>query len=486
MYRIAVSLFLIQAGFHAFTASMPLALARGGIPDPEIGLIVGLAALVQIPAAFAAGALVDRFGGLRLMVVGGLAYIAACLVLLSPGVEPGGPNLPFAIARLLQGVGIGTALPAGLSVVPRLVPAVRRGVALAVAGASHNLTLVVLPPASLVVLNLAGLDGVAAAVLVLVGLGLAIVLVRPPEPVALVRDSGSASPVGLPELASPVRPSELASLVPRSESASLVPRPDSVAPVRPLDSVARGQHSRSAAQVRGSEPVASLGPSEPAAPVRAAESVAPVRLPESASSGASATLAPARRHLGIAYRSSWTAPLAIVLLFVAHWGVVTAYLPQRAEGAGANIGLFFAADGVSVLLMRVPAGWLSDRFSGLPLVLAGIATTAAGVALLLVPPVTPLLVVAGLATGVGAALIVTPLLLELTRRSRDADRGSAFALFSAGFAAAIALGSIGAAPLVAVAGFEVAIGVAMVGLALAAGVALGDGGLRVARRTGRG
>ncbi|MER3418394.1 MAG: hypothetical protein C4343_04685, partial [Chloroflexota bacterium] len=70
-----------------------------------------------------------------------------------------------------------------------------------------------------------------------------------------------------------------------------------------------------------------------------------------------APLPPAARFVGIAYRTSWAAPLAIVVLFVAHWGVVTAYLPQRAEEAGANIGLFFAADGVSVLLMRVPAGW---------------------------------------------------------------------------------------------------------------------------------
>ncbi len=396
MYRIALSLFLVQAGFHAFTASLPLALARGGKPDPEIGLIVGTAALVQIPAAFAAGALVDRFGGLRLMVVGGIAYLAACAVLLLPGVEATGPNLPFLVARLLQGIGIGTALPAGLAVVPDLVPAARRGFALALAGASHNLTLVVLPPASLLVLDLAGLDGVAMVVLGLVLLGLLLVVVTPPRPLGH-----------------------------RSEA------------------------------------------------------------PASASGGGPTGLPSARRWLGIAYRSAWTAPLAVVLLFVAHWGVVTAYLPQRAEAAGANIGLFFAADGIAVLLMRVPSGWLADRFAALPLVLAGLAITAAGVALLLLPPATPLLVVAGVATGVGAAPIVTPLLLELTRRSTDADRGSAFALFSAGFAAAIALGSIGAAPVVAAAGFEVAIGVAMGGLLLAAGVALLDPGLRVGRR-GRG
>lgn len=410
VYRIALSLFLIQAGFHGFTASLPLALAEGGKPDPEIGLIVGIAALVQIPAAFAAGALVDRFGGIRLMVVGAGAYIAACLVLLLPGVEAGGPNLPFLVARLLQGIGIGTALPAGLSVVPRLVPTVRRGLALAVAGASHNLTLVVLPPASLVVLDLAGLDGVALSVLVLVGLGLVVALIDPSR-----RRRPSVASIGRP--AAP-DPTALA-----LGGADGPPRP------------ASGRVERR-----------SLGP-------------------------------PAR-FLGLAYRRSWTAPLAILIFFVAHWGVVTAYLPQRAAAAEANIGLFFAADGIWVLLMRVPSGWLADRLPALPLVLAGLAVTAGGVGLLLAPPTTLLLVVAGTATGIGAALIVTPLLLELTRRSTDADRGSAFALFSAGFAAAIALGSIGAAPIVAAAGFEVAVVVAMIGLLLSAVAAVVDAGLR--------
>ena len=41
--------------------------------------------------------------------------------------------------------------------------------------------------------------------------------------------------------------------------------------------------------------------------------------------------------------------------------MIIAYLPQRAEAAGADIGLFFVADGVAILLSRVPAGWLADR-----------------------------------------------------------------------------------------------------------------------------
>jgi len=93
--RLAVALFAVQAGFHAFTASLPIALAQAGVPDPQIGLIVGTAALVQIPAAFVAGVAVDRVGGLRSFTAGGLAYLVGCAILLLPGVEPGGPSAPL-------------------------------------------------------------------------------------------------------------------------------------------------------------------------------------------------------------------------------------------------------------------------------------------------------------------------------------------------------------------------------------------------------
>ena len=121
MLRLAFAVFAVQAGFHAFTASLPVALARAGVPDPQIGLIVGTAALVQIPAAFVTGVVVDRVGGVRAFTAGGLAYIVGCVILLLPGVEPGGPVGPFLVARVFQGIGIAAILPAALSLVPRLV-----------------------------------------------------------------------------------------------------------------------------------------------------------------------------------------------------------------------------------------------------------------------------------------------------------------------------------------------------------------------------
>jgi predicted MFS family arabinose efflux permease len=105
--------------------------------------------------------------------------------------------------------------------------------------------------------------------------------------------------------------------------------------------------------------------------------------------------------------------------------------------------------------------------------------------LLALPATTFLLVVAGLLSGAGAGLVMTPMLVELSRRSGDADRGSAFSLFSAALAVALVLGSIGGAPLVAFFGFEVAMLATLGGIVGAVILTAGDAGLR-ARPLGAG
>lgn len=372
-----MALFLVQAGFHGFTATLPLALAGAGRSDAEIGALVGISALVQIGGALAGGALTDRFGGIRLFVLGGICYLIACGLLYLAGTAESGTAMLIA-ARVLQGAGFGFAVPSALSVVPGLVPVERRGVAIATAGSAHNLTLVAIPPVSIVVFYQFGLTGVTVFVSLLVMAGLALALARPFR------------------------------VVSTAESA----------------------------------------------------------------------LGAAKRRFGFAYRHSWRGPLAITIFFVIHWGVLIAYLPQRAEAAGANIGLFFAADGLFVLLTRIPAGWLADHMRPVVVVVAGIAMTAVAVAMLLTPLTTPMLILAGILTGTGAALIVQPLMLALTERSSDADRGSAFALFSATFSAGIAIGTIGTAPLVETVGFATLLAAAFGALVVSAIVAFADSGLR--------
>ena len=384
MFRLALALFAVQAGFHGFTASLPVALARAGVPDPQIGLIVGTAAVVQIPAAFVTGVIVDRAGGLKAFMAGGLAYLIGCAILLLPGVDPGGSALPFLVARVFQGIGIAATLPAALSLVPRLVASTRRGFGLAFVGSAHNLTLVVIPPLSLAVLSATSLDGVALMSLGLVIAGLLIV---------------------------------------------------GIVPFR--------FHS-------GTDPVGSAG--------------GPVGV--------------AGRRFGFAFRRAWAPLIAIDLLYITHWGVVVAFLPQRAEAAGASIGLFFVADGIAILLGRVPSGWLADRVRPVLLILSGLVATGLAIILLTQPPSTPLLIVAGALTGAGGALVITPLLVEMSRRSADADRGSAFALFSAANASALAVGSIAGAAIVATLGFEVAMLATLGATFAAAGLTVLDHGLK--------
>jgi MFS family permease len=373
--RLAVALFAAQAGFHGFTASLPVALARAGFGDAEIGLVVGTAALIQVPAALLAGIAIDRFGGFRLFFAGAAAYVLGAVTILATGVEQGMPIAPLLGARLFHGVGIAIVIPSALSLVPSLLPAARHGFGLGFMGSAHNLTMGVLPPVSLVILSAWSMRGVAVFVLGAVAVGLA--------------------------LAFGIR----SSVVHDAEQAR--------------------------AAVRD-------------------------------------------RRFGMVYRGDWTLPLVLSVLFAAHWGVVVAYLPQRAEAVGADIGLFFAADALAIFASRVPTGWLADRVPTRRLLLAGVAITVASLSLLLLPPTTLLLVLAGIGTGAGGGLVVSPLLLEFARRSGPADRGSAFALFSVAFAAALTLGSIGGAPVVTAAGFEPALGLGMVAIVLAGAIALVD------------
>jgi MFS family permease len=388
LIQLALAMFAVQAGFHGFTAALPLALARSGVPDPQIGLVMGAAALVQVPAAFLAGSLVDRFGGARLFVVSAVAYLLACAI-LAVAPDPTTNLLPYLAARAIQGVGIAASIPAALSLIPALVPVARRGFGLALAGSAQNLTLVVLPPLSLVILG--GRHDVtdvsiAAGAIVVIGALLAVA----PAAVARRRQAAEAARHGV-----------------------------------------------------------AVGPA----------------------------------RLRFSFRRAWALPLLLILTYVTHWGTITAYLPARAEAAHADIGLFFAADGIAILLLRIPTGWMADRIRGRWLVLTGLALSFVSVAVLLLPPTTPMLILSGILGGTGGGLVITPILVELSRRSDDRDRGTAFSLFSGALAGAIALGSVGAAPLIGIAGFEVTIVAGLMAIAIAAGVAIADSGLSVDPRS---
>jgi MFS family permease len=397
MLALVVAFFAVQAGYHGFTASLPVALVKAGLPAAEIGLIVGVASVVQVPAAFFAGGLIDRFGGPRVLLFGALAYLAGAVLLALPIVQPGagGSVAIFVAARVLQGIGVSTTTPAAFAIVPGLVDRTRVGVGLAKAGAAQNVTMAILPPVSLFVLDLSDLHAVAALIAVVVAIG-ALLVVR-------------------------------------------------------LD--------------------------------RALSADVPARVPAPTTADTPVRSRVRPRWVGFAWRPAWALPLLVVVSMTIHWGVITAYLAQVAEPAGANVAIFFTLDAVAVFVFRIPVGWLVDRVAPRPFVLAGLAGTLACVLLLLLPPSTPVFIVSGFFAGAGGILVIGPMLMVMAHRSTDRDRGSGFAFFYVAMALGNAIGSIGGAPLVAAGGFGLAMtALGVVGLIVSAVLTLIDGGL--ANRSG--
>ena len=383
MLALVVAFFAVQAGYHGFTAAFPVALVQAGLPDAEIGIIVGIASVVQVPAAFISGGLIDRFGGPRVLLLGSLSYLVGAVLLALPvaALDASPAAAIFVAARVFQGIGASMTTPAAFSIVPGLVDRSRVGVGLAQAGAAQNLTMAILPPLSLFVLDITNLHAVAAGIAAVVVIGAVLVL--------------------------------------------------------RLD-------RRAAAQP-----------------------------------GSGARAEPRRRgRPGFAWRRQWGLPLLVVVTMTIHWGVVVGYLAQVAEPAGANVGIFFTADALAVFVFRIPVGWLVDRVPPRPFVLAGLAGTLACVLLLLPPPSTLLFVVAGFFAGAGGILVIGPLLMVMSHRSTDRDRGSGFAFFYVAMALGNAIGSIAGAPLVSTGGFVLAMSVLGVGgLVLSALLALVDRGL---------
>jgi MFS family permease len=371
LIRLALAIGLGMAGFHAWIATIPVAMHTAGRPDGEIGTVVGSAAVFNLVASLGVGGLLDRYGGRALYLVGCSLLVAAAIPIGLGVVNASSPFGVWIAIRLLQGVGLAAVFPAVQSLVPDRVPARSVATGLASVGIAGNLSLALAPPISLVLLEHIGLAAVGVAVVIVVGAG-AVQLWFDRHPRRIVE---------------------------------------------PAESRLRG-------------------------------------------------LARAFRP---AWRPEWAAPLACTFLFVAHWGVVTGYLAQRAEPVGADVGLFFTGDAIGLLAFRIPAGWAADRVRALPLVLGGIAITCAALCLLLLPPTTLILVISGIGTGAGAALFLPVLMVELSRRSDSSDRGSAFGLYSVAFGAAIAIGSLGPAPVISTVGFEAAM---IAGILACAGSAL--------------
>jgi MFS family permease len=164
---------------------------------------------------------------------------------------------------------------------------------------------------------------------------------------------------------------------------------------------------------------------------------------------------PATRYTGFGFERRWTLELLANALCNAYFGGIAAYLPLvLAHPSAPNAGIFFTADALGVLLLRVPTGILVDGSGPRLAEIVGVATTLAGIGALFLPASTLTLIAAGAGTGVGAGLFISAVYVSLTQRSGEHNRGTAMALGSASFNVGIFAGAALSGVLVGPGGFD--------------------------------
>jgi predicted MFS family arabinose efflux permease len=130
------------AGFYTLLAPLPRYLALVGLPDWQIGLILGAFGVASLGWRAIAGAAVDRWGARRVMMLGAGALVAGavCVVLTAS------PVVLF-VLRLLQAAGYVAFTTAGTALIIELTPEHERAHRLAIFGAAANVAITLAPAA---------------------------------------------------------------------------------------------------------------------------------------------------------------------------------------------------------------------------------------------------------------------------------------------------------------------------------------------------
>jgi predicted MFS family arabinose efflux permease len=128
------------AGFYALLVPLPRYLAEAGLPDWQIGVVLGAFGVASLVGRPAAGVAADRFGARAVMLVG-----AAALAVGALAVPATTSTAALFALRVLQAVGYVAFTTAGTALVVALVAPEERGRRLAVFGAAANVAITVTP-----------------------------------------------------------------------------------------------------------------------------------------------------------------------------------------------------------------------------------------------------------------------------------------------------------------------------------------------------
>jgi predicted MFS family arabinose efflux permease len=156
------------AGFYALLVPLPRYLGAVGLPDWQVGFVLGAFGVASLIGRPIAGVASDRFGARRVMLVG-----AASLALGAFGVAATASVGPLFLLRVLQAIGYVAFTTAGTALVVSLVAPEERGRRLALFGAAANVAISLTPAAITALLEVAPLEvGLAAAGLLALAGGL--------------------------------------------------------------------------------------------------------------------------------------------------------------------------------------------------------------------------------------------------------------------------------------------------------------------------
>ncbi|MDP8924681.1 MAG: MFS transporter [Chloroflexota bacterium] len=141
------------AGFYALLVPLPGYLARVGLPDWQIGMILGAFGVASLLGRPLAGVAVDRWGTRPLLLFGAVALIVGAI-----GIVLTANPLVLGGLRLFQAAGYVAFTTAGTVLVIELTPPDERGRRLAVFGAAANVAITLAPAAATALLEVAPIE----------------------------------------------------------------------------------------------------------------------------------------------------------------------------------------------------------------------------------------------------------------------------------------------------------------------------------------
>ena len=147
------STLIFFAGFYTLLVPLPRYLALVGLPDWQIGLILGAFGVASLLGRPLAGVGVDRFGTRPMLLFG-----AAALVVGAAGTVLTADPLVLGGLRLFQAAGYVAFTTAGTALVIELTPDDERGRRLAIFGAAANVAITLAPAVATALLDVLPLE----------------------------------------------------------------------------------------------------------------------------------------------------------------------------------------------------------------------------------------------------------------------------------------------------------------------------------------